>query len=80
MSERLGLTFHAVVGARGALQIKVLRAFPLDQRIAKLEELLADKSEVAPGMEPAYEAYRGVLQKELENAKAAKDAAHHPTS
>jgi hypothetical protein len=53
-----------------ALQIKVLRTFPADQRIVKLQELLAEKPEVAPGMEPAWEAYRSVLQKELENAKA----------
>jgi hypothetical protein len=58
-----------------ALQIKVLGTFPLDQRIAKLEELLANKPQVAPGMEPAYEAYEGVLQKELDNAKAARDHA-----
>jgi hypothetical protein len=32
--------------------------------------MLADKFEVAPGMEPAWEAYRDVLQKELNNAKA----------
>ncbi len=38
-------------------------------RIAKLEEMLADKVQVAPGMEPAYAAYRTLLQKELENAK-----------
>lgn len=57
-----------------ALQIKVLRTFPLDQRIAKLEELLANKPEVAPGMEPAYEAYRAVLQKSLDNTKGAISA------
>jgi len=55
---------------RGAAQIiKILRTLPIDQRIAKLEELLANKPEVAPGMEPACDAYRGVLQKELDNAK-----------
>jgi len=70
-----------VLRQSAALQIKVLRTFPIDQRIAKLEELLADKPEVAPGMEPAYEAYRDVLQKELDNAKATREhAAHHPTS
>ena len=53
-----------------ALTIKVLRTLPIDQRITRLEELLADKPEVAPGMEPAYEAYRGVLQKELDSVKA----------
>jgi hypothetical protein len=55
-----------------ALQIKVLRTFPVDQRIAKLQELLAEKPEVALGMKPAWEAYRGVLQKELDNAKASR--------
>jgi hypothetical protein len=34
-----------------------------------LEEMLADKFEVAPGMEPAHEAYRALLQKELDKAK-----------
>jgi hypothetical protein len=59
----------------------VLRTFPLDQRIARLEELLADKPEIAPGMEPAYEAYRDALQKELDNATAAREhAANHPAT
>lgn len=52
-----------------ALLIKTLGTLPMDQRIAKLEELLANKSEVDPGMEPAYEAYRDVLQKELDKCK-----------
>jgi len=55
---------------RDAAQIiKIIRTLPIDQRIAKLEELLANKPQVASGMEPAYDAYRGVLQKELDNAK-----------
>jgi len=54
-----------------ALQIKVLRLLPVDQRIAKLEELLAEKPEIAPGMEPAYEAYRAQLQVELDKEKGA---------
>ena len=53
-----------------ALQIKALRTFPVDQRIAELEKLLADKPEVAPGMEPAYEAYRARLQAELDIARS----------
>ena len=52
------------------LMIRTLKGLPIDQRIVKLEELLATKFEVAPGMEPAYEAYRGVLQKELDDLKA----------
>jgi hypothetical protein len=32
------------------LIIRTLKGLPLDQRIAKLEELLANKSEVAPGI------------------------------
>jgi hypothetical protein len=53
-----------------AMQIKVLDSLPLDQRITKLEELLAYKFNIPPGMEPAYEAYRAVLQKELDKAKS----------
>jgi hypothetical protein len=45
-----------------ALQINVLGTLSIDQRIAKLEELLANNPDVAPRMEAAYEAYRGVLQ------------------
>jgi hypothetical protein len=60
----------SVILQTAALSIKALRTFPVDQRIAKLEDMLADKFEVAPGMEPAWEAYRDVLQKELNNAKA----------
>lgn len=62
----------SVILQTAALQVKVLRTFPVDQRITKLEELLADKPTVAPGMEPAWEAYRDVLQKELDNAKGAR--------
>ncbi len=51
-----------------ALQIRALRLLPVDQRIIELEKFLAEKPTVAPGMELAWEAYRGVLQKELENA------------
>ncbi|MGA2625457.1 MAG: hypothetical protein ABSF63_00160 [Candidatus Bathyarchaeia archaeon] len=51
------------------LMIRTLKGLPLDQRITKLEEMLADKFEVAPGMEPAHEAYRALLQKELDKAK-----------
>jgi hypothetical protein len=36
------------------LIIRTLNGLSLDQRIAKSEELLANKPEVAPGMEPAY--------------------------
>ena len=57
------------------LIIRTLNDLSIDQRIVKLEELLASKPEVAPGMEPAYEVYRGILQKELDNAKAARDHA-----
>ncbi|MGA2628230.1 MAG: hypothetical protein ABSF63_14355 [Candidatus Bathyarchaeia archaeon] len=53
------------------LMIRTLKGLPLDQRIAKLEEMLADKFDVAPGMEPAHEAYRALLQNELDKAKAA---------
>jgi hypothetical protein len=56
------------------LIIRTLKGLTIDQRIAKLEELLV-KPEIAPGMEPAYEAYNGVLQKDLDNAKAARDHA-----
>jgi uncharacterized protein YbaP (TraB family) len=38
------------------LQIKALRHLPVDQRIAELEKSLTQKVEVAPGMEPAYDA------------------------
>jgi uncharacterized protein YbaP (TraB family) len=55
-----------VIQQTAANQIKALSTLPLDQRISKLEELLANKFEVAPGMEPAYEAYRGMLQKALD--------------
>jgi hypothetical protein len=64
-----------VILQTAALQIKTLRLLPLDQRIAKLEESLAEKWDCAPGMEPAMEAYRGALQKELDNAKATRDHA-----
>lgn len=57
------------------LIIRTLAGLPLDQRIVKLEELLANKPEVASGMEPAYDAYRDVFQKELDNAKAAREHA-----
>jgi hypothetical protein len=57
------------------LIIRTLKLLPLDQRIAKLQELLDDKPDVASGMEPALEAYRAVLQKELDNAKARDHAA-----
>jgi hypothetical protein len=60
------------------LIIRTLKGLPKDERIAKLEEFLADKPMVAPGMEPAYEAYRDVLQKELDNAKAARDHTAEP--
>lgn len=60
-----------------ALQIKALETLPIEQRIAKLEELLANKPEVAPGMEPAYQAYRGVLQKALDASRASHP---NPTS
>jgi len=53
------------------LMIRTLKGLPIDQRIAKLEELLADKPQVAPGMEPALEAYRALMQKELDKTKAA---------
>jgi len=59
------------------LIIRTLKGLPIDQRIAKLEELLANKPEVAPGMEPAYEAYRDVLQKALDEARA---SCPNPTS
>ena len=55
------------------LLIKSLEGLPVDQRIAKLEEFLANKFEVAPGMGAAYEAYRDLLRKELDHAKAARD-------
>ncbi len=57
------------------LIIRTLKGLPVDQRIAKLEEMLADKFEVASGMERAVEAYKGALQKELDDAKAARDPA-----
>jgi hypothetical protein len=69
----------SVILQTAALQLKILRTFPVEQRITKLEELVADKLEVAPGMEPAWEAYRGVLQKELDKAKAARDHAAQPS-
>ena len=51
------------------LMLKTLRGLPRDQRITKLEELLAEKFVVAPGMEPAAEAYRVRLQAELDKLK-----------
>jgi uncharacterized protein YbaP (TraB family) len=69
------LTFSAGEGLQSAaLQIRALRTLPVDQRISELEKLLAEKPEVAPGMELAYEAYRRALQKALDEAKA------HPSS
>lgn len=59
-----------VIPQTAALQIIALRLFPVDQRIIEIEKLLAEKPTVAPGMELAWEAYRGVLQKELDKAKA----------
>lgn len=56
------------------LAIRMLKDLPLDRRIAKLEEMLAQKVEVAPGIEPAYEAYRTALQKELDDAKTVLSA------
>jgi hypothetical protein len=50
--------------------IRWLDTVPLDERIAELEKYLADRSRVAPGMEPAYAAYRDRLQKALDDAKA----------
>jgi len=60
-----------VQGAR--LTIKLLRTLPVDERITKLTELLADTPSVAPGMEATYETYRTMLQKELDKAKRTKD-------
>jgi hypothetical protein len=51
--------------------IKTVDCLQPEERVAKLEELLADKPTIAPGMEPAYEAYRSALQKELDKARAA---------
>jgi hypothetical protein len=52
------------------LLIKALDALPVEQRIAELERMLAEKVQVAPGMEPACEAYVGVLRKALDDARA----------
>jgi len=60
-----------VILQAAGLQIKTLKLLPLVQRIVELEKLLAENPTVAPGMEPALEAYREVLQKELDEAKAA---------
>jgi hypothetical protein len=54
----------------GRVLLRGLDTFPVDQRIAELEKYLAEKREVAPGMEPAYAAYKDVLQKALDEAKA----------
>jgi hypothetical protein len=62
-----------VILQTAALQLKALKLLPLEQRISELQKFLADKPTIAPGMEPAYEAYREVLRKELDNAKAARD-------
>ena len=59
------------------LIIRTLKGLPLDERIAKLEDLLAEKPEVAAEMESVYEAYRGVLQKALDEARASHP---NPTS
>jgi len=48
----------------------LLKSYPLDQQIAKLVKLLADKADVTPEMEPALAAYRAKLQMELDRAKA----------
>jgi hypothetical protein len=53
----------------------VLDPFPIGQRIFNLAELLADKPETAPEMEPAYETCNAVLQKEFGIAKLASDHA-----
>ena len=60
-----------------ALMIRVLKTLPPNQRIAELERLLAERAHFAPGMEAAYEAYVGVLQKALDDAKA-EDADNKP--
>jgi hypothetical protein len=60
-----------------ALMIRVLKTLPPNRRIAELERLLAERAQVAPGMEPALEAYVGVLQKALDDAKA-EDADSKP--
>ena len=53
-----------------ALQIKVLRTYPLEERIAKLESLLIENVQVAQGMERPYELYKAAIQRELDDAKA----------
>ena len=60
-----------------ALMIRVLKTLPPNRRIAELERLLAERAHIAPGMEPALEAYVGVLQKALDDAKA-EDADSKP--
>jgi len=55
-------------GAR--LIVRTLKTLPAEQRIGELERLLADKPQIAPGMESAYETYRSLLQKELDDMKA----------
>ena len=62
----------AIVQGAG-LTIKLLRTLPIDERIAKLEELLAEKLETTSEMEPALDAWKGVLQKELDKLKASKE-------
>jgi hypothetical protein len=58
-----------VILQSAGLMLKTLKGLPEDQRIAKLEGLLSEKFEVAPGMEPAYEAYRARLQTELDKLR-----------
>jgi hypothetical protein len=59
------------------LYLKALKGLPLERQIADLEGRLSENMQVAPGMEQAYQAYRGLLQKALDEAKASHP---NPTS
>ena len=52
------------------LYLKALKSLPPDWQIADLEGRLSENMQVAPGMEQAYQGYRGLLQKALDEAKA----------
>jgi hypothetical protein len=59
------------------LAVKALKTLPPDQQIAELEKMLADQPQIAPGMRPAYEAYRAVLQNELDSARRLQPIERH---
>ena len=52
-----------------SLVIKTLKGLPPNQQAAKLQELLTNEIQVAPGMEAVYAAYKAKLQEELDRLK-----------